>query len=188
MDKKHLNYINLRNDKEVLDFINEIYKGDDLVNNMLLKLSEEEFREFVLIILDCWLDYLSEYKGLPSKYISFVGNVMVKSKHLLKKSKIEGYITFSSLDKDKRNHDISELPETLMPLFRPLHQYRAINAITTQLTNIVCGRIIIYGVDIPEILKKRFDHANLGEHYRFINFFSDMYFIFFRIVCFINYI
>ena len=170
MDKKNLNYINLRNDKEVLDFINKTYKGDDLVNNMLLKLPEEEFREFVLIILDCWLDYLSEYKGLPSKYISFVGNVMIKSKHILVKSKIEGYSTFSSLDKNRRIHEINELPKTLMPLFRPLHQYRAINVIITQLTNIVCDRTVIYGVDVPEVLKKCFDHANLGEHYRFINF------------------
>jgi hypothetical protein len=167
---KHLNNRYLKNDKEVLDFINEIYKEDNLLNNMLLKLPEEEFKEFVLIILDCWLDYLSEYKGLPSKYISFVGNVMVKSKHLLKKSKMEGYITFSSLDKDKRNHDISELPKTLMPLFRPLHQYRAINSIITGFTNIVCGRIVRSGVDVPEILKKDFNYTNLGEHYRFINF------------------
>jgi len=29
MNKKHLNYIDLKNDKEVLDFINEIYKGND---------------------------------------------------------------------------------------------------------------------------------------------------------------
>ena len=170
MNKKNLNYIKLENNKEVLDFINEIYKGNDLVNDVLLKLPEEEFRELVLIILDCWLNYLSEYKGLPSKYISFVGNVMIKSKHILVKSKIEEYVMFSSLDKNKRHHKIKELPKTLMPLFRPLHQYRAINVIITQLTNIVCDRTVIYGVDVPEVLKKRFNDANLGEHYRFINF------------------
>ena len=58
---KHLNHEYLKNDKEVLDFINEIYKGDDLVNNVLLKLPEEEFREFVLIILESLVEHGNEY-------------------------------------------------------------------------------------------------------------------------------
>jgi len=61
MNKKNLNYIDLKNNKEVLDFINEIYKGDDLVNNVLLKLPEEEFREFVLIILESLVEHGNEY-------------------------------------------------------------------------------------------------------------------------------
>ena len=58
---KHLNHEYLKNDKEVLDFINGIYKKDDLLNNMLLKLPEEEFREFVLIILESLVEHGNEY-------------------------------------------------------------------------------------------------------------------------------
>ena len=43
MNKRNLDYISLKKNKEVLDFINKIYRGDDLINNMLLKISEEEF-------------------------------------------------------------------------------------------------------------------------------------------------